>query len=166
MVDTLKDPLGTLRARCVAAAEPGADGGVKGVGIADGANGLEDLGEIIDDQGYAFERGCDTCELVRGEKVVDRGERGGKLLLLLPVELPLAGVEEDIVAICDGAKSLDATEFNFGAAAVEGPLVCVACEEGKGTNVCACEGLGGIDDGEIPEDGVGKGENGGNAERV
>jgi hypothetical protein len=72
VVDTLKDPLGTLRARCVAAAEPGADRGVEGVGIADGANRLEDLGEIIDDQGNAFESGCDICELVRGEEVVDR----------------------------------------------------------------------------------------------
>lgn len=44
VVDTLKDPLGTLRARCVAAAEPGPDGSVEGVGIADGANGLEDCG--------------------------------------------------------------------------------------------------------------------------
>jgi hypothetical protein len=51
VVNTLKDPLGTLRARCVAAAEPGPDSSVEGVGIADGANGLEDGGQIIDDKG-------------------------------------------------------------------------------------------------------------------
>ena len=54
LVDTFKDPLGTLRARCVAAAEPGPNCSVEGVGIADGANGLEDCGQIIDDKRNAF----------------------------------------------------------------------------------------------------------------
>lgn len=67
MVDTFKDPLGTLRARCVAAAEPGPDGSVEGVGIADGANGLEDGGQIIDDKGNAFKAGRDLFEVVRSE---------------------------------------------------------------------------------------------------
>ena len=82
------------------------------------------------------------------------------------LELPLARVKEDVLAICDAAKGLDAAKFNLGTAAVEGPLVCATCEEGEGANVCACEGLGGIDDGEIPEDGIGKGEDGGNTELV
>jgi hypothetical protein len=94
---------------------------------------------------------------------MDRDGRGGVLLLL---ELRLARVEEDVLAICDGAKSLDTTEFDLGTAAVEGPLVWATCEEGEGANVCACEGLGGIDDGVIPEDGIGKSEDGGNAELV
>ena len=71
MVDTLKDPLGTLRTRCVAAAEPGSDGSVEGVGIADGANGLEDCGQIIDDKGNAFKAGGDLFEVVRREKVLE-----------------------------------------------------------------------------------------------
>ena len=86
-----------------------------------------------------------------------------KLLLL---ELPLARMEKDVVAICDATKGLNAAKFNLGTAAIEGPLVCASCEEGEGANVCAGEGLGGIDDGEIPEDGIGKSEDGGNAELV
>ena len=50
--------------------------------------------------------------------------------MLLLVELPLACVEEDILAICDGPESLDTSEFDLGTAAVEGPLVCSTCEEG------------------------------------
>lgn len=82
------------------------------------------------------------------------------------LELLLARVEEDVLAICDGTKRLDAAEFNLGTAAVEGPLVRTACEEGKGANVRACEGLGWIDDCEIPEDSIGKSEDGSNAEFV
>lgn len=86
--------------------------------------------------------------------------------MLLLLELPLARVEKDVLTICDGAKSFDATEFDLGTAAVEGPFVWAACEEGERANVGAGEGLGGIDDGKIPEDGIGKREDGGNAELV
>ena len=86
--------------------------------------------------------------------------------MLLLLELFLTRVDEDVLAICDGSKSLDATEFNLGTAAVEGPLVRTACEEGEGANDCACEGLGGVDDCVVPEDSIGKSEDRSNTEFV
>lgn len=176
LVDALIDPALALGCRCgtcrVAPTEPGPNGKVESVRVADLPYGLQDCGKIANHARDGVETLFGLIEDalcgidVWGVEVPSGGRRGKTVLVCIVriVCIVLVTVMGSVVKVGDRSQRFDAAKFNLGTASIKVGFVGQAGEEGEGTNVGTRKGERGIDDLVVPEHGVRKRQHGRDAE--